>query len=167
MDMDEKMRYCGMVNADWLPISAFDFEFDPTRIERSILSAERDIDIVYIGAFWKQKLDLLAKVKKAFGRRFRQYGYFKPIHNIYMNLRYGNVGWVRAISFPERVELYQRSKIGFNVHWNEYGPGTSVSTTCPQTALCRFATAHPISTGYSKQGKKWSGIGARTTSSIS
>lgn len=143
MDMDEKMRYCGMVNADWLPISAFDFEFDPTRIERSILSAERDIDIVYIGAFWKQKLDLLAKVKKAFGNRFRQYGYFKPIHNIYMNLRYGNIGWVRAISFPERVELYQRSKIGFNVHWNEYGLGNQRLYHLPANGVMQICDCAP------------------------
>src|SRR5438552_330526 len=26
LDMAEKMRYAGMVNADWLPISVFDFE---------------------------------------------------------------------------------------------------------------------------------------------
>jgi glycosyltransferase involved in cell wall biosynthesis len=123
MDMGEKMRYCGMVNADWLPISAFDFEFDPTRTGQTLLPGERDIEIIYIGAFWRAKLDLLAKVKKAFGKRFRQYGYFKPIHNVYMNLRYGNVGWVRPVSFQERVELYGRSKIGINVHWNEYGLG--------------------------------------------
>ncbi len=123
MDMDNKMRHCGMVNADWLPISVFDFEFDPSRTERSILSGEREIDIVYVGACWKQKLELLAKVKKTFGNRFRQHGYFKPIHNVYMNLRYGYGGWIRPVSFPGRVELYQRSKIGFNVHWSEYGLG--------------------------------------------
>jgi len=123
MDMDEKMHYCGMVNVDWLPISVFDFEFDPTRIEESMVSGPRDIDIVYVGAFWKQKLDLLAKVKKTFGKRLRQYGYFKSYHNVYMNLRYAYGGWVREVSFPERVELYKRSKIGFNVHWNEFGLG--------------------------------------------
>jgi spore maturation protein CgeB len=123
MDMDEKMRYCGILNVAWLPISVFDFEFDPARIEESMLSGERDIDIVYVGAFWKQKLDLLAKVKKAFGKRFQQHGYYKSHHNVYVNLRYGYGGWVREVSFPERAELYRRSKIGFNVHWNEFGLG--------------------------------------------
>jgi spore maturation protein CgeB len=31
MEMADKMRYAGMRNADWLPISVFDFECDPNR----------------------------------------------------------------------------------------------------------------------------------------
>lgn len=123
MDMEEKMRHCGMTNADWLPISVFDFECAPTQNEESVLSGARDIDIVYTGAFWKQKIELLAKVKKAFGKRFRQHGYFDVRHNAYMKLRYGYQGWVSPVSFQERVKLYQRSKIGFNIHWNEHGLG--------------------------------------------
>jgi spore maturation protein CgeB len=123
MDMREKMRYCGMVNADWLPISVFDFECDPERTEETILQSERDIDIIYIGGFWKQKNDLLVKVQRAFGRRFKQFGFYDVKHNAYMNVRYGYGKWVRPVSFEERVKLYQRAKIGFNIHWNEYGLG--------------------------------------------
>jgi spore maturation protein CgeB len=38
-------------------------------------------------------------------------------------VKHGYSGWVRPVSFEERVRLYQRSKIGFNIHWNEYGIG--------------------------------------------
>jgi spore maturation protein CgeB len=30
---------------------------------------------------------------------------------------------MRPVSFQERVRLYQRAKIGFNVHWNDFGLG--------------------------------------------
>lgn len=123
MDLEEKMRYCGMVNADWLPIAVFDFEFDATKNENTILSHERDIDVIYVGSFFRQKLDLLAQVKRAFGRRVRIHGFFKLKHNLYFMVRHGHPGWVRPISIPERVRLYQRAKIGFNIHWSEYGLG--------------------------------------------
>ncbi|MES4787375.1 MAG: hypothetical protein C4294_17985 [Nitrospiraceae bacterium] len=40
-----------------------------------------------------------------------------------MNVHYGYGAWIRPVSFQERVKLYQRAKIGFNIHWNEYGLG--------------------------------------------
>ncbi len=123
MTLEEKMRYCGMVNADWLPIAVFDFEFETTKTEDTILAHERDIDIIYIGSFFRQKLELIAKIKKAFGKKVRIHGFFRPKHNLYFVARYGFPGWVTPIDFKERVSLYQRAKIGFNIHWNEYGLG--------------------------------------------
>lgn len=123
MDMEAKMRSCGMINADWLPIGVFDFECDPTKEEKDLFSQPRDIDIVYIGGFFRQKLDLLSRVKKAFGRKLRLYGMFKLKHNLYFNVKFGLPGWVSPVSLEDRVRLYQRSKIGFNIHWNEYGLG--------------------------------------------
>ncbi len=123
MDMEEKMRYCGMKNADWVPISVFDFEFDATKDEDALLSQERDIDIIYVGGFFRQKLEMMARLKKVFGSRLRMHGFFKLKHNLYYNLRFGFPGWMRPVSFQERVRLYQRAKIGFNIHWNEYGLG--------------------------------------------
>jgi spore maturation protein CgeB len=123
MDMKEKMTYAGKINADWLPISVFDFERDAERTEEKVFERERDIDIIYIGGFWRQKLPLLASVKRAFGRRFRLHGFFGVRHNIFMNARYGLGKWVSPVGFGARVALYQRAKIGFNIHWNEYGLG--------------------------------------------
>lgn len=123
MDMQEKMRYCGMKNADWLPISAFDFEFEPSKDEGRLFSQERDIDVIYVGKFWRQKMDTLVKVKKAMGSKFKMYGLFRWKHNLYLNIIHQYGGWVKPISHQDRVKLYQRSKIGFNIHWNEYGLG--------------------------------------------
>jgi len=123
MDMQEKMRYCGMINADWVPISVFDFECSPEKSEQEIISSKRDIDIIYVGKFWRQKVELLCAVRKAFGRKFNMYGYLRLKHNLYLNIRHGFGDWVRPVSFQERVSLYQRAKIGINIHWNEFGLG--------------------------------------------
>jgi len=123
MDLEEKMRYSGVANADWVPISVFDFEFDTTKNEDTILPGDRNIDIIYVGSFFRQKLDLLARVKRAFGRRVKIHGFFRIKHNLFFVVRHGYPGWVSQISMQERVRLYQRSKIGFNIHWNEFGLG--------------------------------------------
>lgn len=123
MTLEQKMRYCGMVNADWLPIAVFDFEFDTSKNEDTILSHERDIDVIYIGSFFRQKLELIAKVKRGLGRRARIHGFFRPKHNLYFIARHGYPGWVSPVGFQDRMRLYQRTKLGFNIHWNEYGLG--------------------------------------------
>jgi hypothetical protein len=123
MNMSEKMRYCGMKRENWIPHGVFDEDFDTTKTEGTILEHDRDIDIIYVGAPYFQKLELLAKIKKTFGSRCRLYGRFRLHWNLYYNLRYGWPGWVKIISFPERTRLHQRAKIGFNVHWNEHGLG--------------------------------------------
>ena len=123
LDMQEKMRYCGMVNADWLPIGVFDYEYETSRTEHNILSRERDIDIIYVGKFWRQKIQVLADVAKAFGRQFSIYGMFGIRHNLYINVIKGARSWVRPLSFPDRVSHYQRAKIGINIHWSNYALG--------------------------------------------
>jgi spore maturation protein CgeB len=123
MNMSQKMRYCGMANENWIPHGFFDEDCDSGNDESEILQHERDIDIIYVGAPYRQKLSLLSKVKKTFGARCRIYGRFRPEWNIYYNLRYGWPGWIRPVSFPRRTQLHQRAKIGFNIHWNEYGLG--------------------------------------------
>jgi hypothetical protein len=123
LTMREKMQYCGMVNADWLPIGVMDFEMDPSRPASDLGEQPRDIPVIYIGSFFRQKLELLARVKKALGGRVRLYGRFRAKHNAYFVGRYRVPMWWRSVSLTERVGLYQRAMIGFNVHWNEHGLG--------------------------------------------
>jgi spore maturation protein CgeB len=123
LDMKSKMTYCGMPNADWLPIGVFDFEHESGKGEKEVFGGAREIDVIYIGGFYRQKLELLARVKKAMGRKLRLHGVFKLKHNLYFNVRFGFPGWIAPVSNQERVRLYQQSKIGFNVHWNEFGLG--------------------------------------------
>jgi len=123
LEMKEKMRYAGMTNADLLPIAVFDFERAAERDESQTFDHPRPIDIVYVGSFWRQKLGTLKRVRAAFGRRFRMQGLFGVKENVYMNLRHLYGKWISPVSFQERVKLYQSSKLGFNIHWNEYGVG--------------------------------------------
>jgi spore maturation protein CgeB len=116
MGMAEKLRYCGAKRADFLPLGLFDAVFDPTKTEATILAGKRDIDILFIGALHVNKMPLIAKVKKAFGPRCRVFGLANLKKNLYFNAKYGFPGWVTPVAFEEYVPLYQRAKIGFNVH---------------------------------------------------
>ena len=90
----EKLRYCGASNTDFLPLGLFDAAFDRTKTAETILSGKRDIDIVFIGALHPGKMPLLARVKKAFGRRCRMYGLAGLKKNLYFNLKYRFPGWI-------------------------------------------------------------------------
>ena len=116
MGMEEKLRYCGAANADFWPMALFDAAFDPSMTEATVLARPRDIDILFVGALHLNKMPLLAAVKKAFGRRCVLRGLSNLKRNVYFNAKYGMPGWVRPIAFEEYVPLYQRAKIGFNVH---------------------------------------------------
>jgi spore maturation protein CgeB len=116
MGMAEKLQYCGVRRGDFWPMALFDAAFDPSLSEESVLGRERDIDVVFVGALHPNKMPLLAAVKKAFGRRCVLHGLTSMKKNLYFNLRHGFTGWVRPLPFEGYVPLYQRAKIGFNVH---------------------------------------------------
>lgn len=116
MDMAEKMAYCGVGRADFWPLALFDAAFDPMQTEESLFALERDIDVVFVGALHVNKMPLLARVKKALGRRCRMYGLASLRKNLYFNAKFGYPGFIRALPFEQYVPLYKRAKIGFNVH---------------------------------------------------
>ena len=116
LTMEEKLRYAGARNADFWPLALFDIAFDATKDESTILAGERDIDVLFIGAPYPNKMPLLARVKKAFGRRARIYGASTWKWNVWFNVRHRVPGWIRPVKWEEYVPLYQRTKIGFNVH---------------------------------------------------
>lgn len=116
MGMEEKLAYCGAKRADFWPLALFDAAFDPSKTDRTILDGTRDIDIIFIGALHLNKMPLLARVKKAFGSRCRIHGLTSLRRNLYFNAKHGFPGWISPIAPTAYVPLYQRSKIGFNVH---------------------------------------------------
>jgi len=116
MGMEEKLRYCGAKRADFLPLGSFDALCDPSKTDKDILSGKRDIDVIFIGALHVNKMPLLAAVKKALGRRLRFHGLTSLKKNVYFNLKYGFPGWVTPLPFAHYVPLYQRAKLGINVH---------------------------------------------------
>lgn len=116
MTMPEKLKYCGAKRTDFWPLASFGALCDPHETENTIMRKHRDIDIVFVGALHVNKMPLIAKMKRTFRRRCRIYGRAPAKKNLYFNVKYGFPGWIRQLAFEEYVPLYQRTKIGFNVH---------------------------------------------------
>jgi len=116
LDLAEKLRYVGAKRADFWSHCAFDAMRDPSKTEADILAHERDIEIIFVGGLLLNKMPMLAKVKKAFGRKFVLRGACTWKRNLYWNYRYYRPSWVTPIGFEEYRPLYQRTKIGINVH---------------------------------------------------
>ena len=116
LTMAEKLKYCGAKRFDFLPLGSFSALRDSSLSAEMVSSVQRDIDIIFIGAFHLNKMPMLAKIKKAFGRRFKAYGLINLKKNVYFNLKYGFPGWIRPVPFEMYVPLYKRSKIGINIH---------------------------------------------------
>ena len=116
LGMREKLLYVGARRADFWPLGVFDAFFDQSLGERELFEGDRDVDVVFVGAMFRNKLPLLAKVKKAFGRRFRLYGLGSWKMHLYWHAKFGFPGWIRSLAFDEFIPLYQRTKIGINVH---------------------------------------------------
>ena len=116
MRMDEKLQYVGAKDVRFWPHGVFSPMYDHSMTGETILSHPRDIDILFIGVPHPSKMAMLAKVKKAFGSRCVMRGVATWKQNLYYNARFGWPGWVRPVAFEEYVPLYQRTKIGFNIH---------------------------------------------------
>lgn len=116
LNMPEKLDYVGAKRADFWPLALFDAGWDSSVTEEEMVFGRRDIDVLFVGALHLDKMPLLAQVKKAFGRRCRIHGLASLKKNIYFKARYRTPGWVRPIAFETYIPLYQRARIGFNVH---------------------------------------------------
>ena len=116
LGMAEKLAYVGAKRTDFWPQCLFDQMFDPARNEDELLAQERDIDVIFVGALFPNKMPYLAKLKRAFGPRLMLRGLSNVKRNIYFKAKYRAPGWVTPIAFEQYVPLYQRAKIGINVH---------------------------------------------------
>lgn len=116
MTMAEKLRYCGAKRFDFLPLGSFAALRDSSLNADMVSNLQREIDVLFIGAFHLNKMPILAKIKKEFGKRFKAYGLINFKKNLYFNLKYGFPGWIRPVPFEMYVPLYKRAKIGINIH---------------------------------------------------
>ena len=116
LTMEEKLRYCGAKKTDFWQLGSFAALCDRSKTEEGIMALKRDIDVIFIGALHLNKMPLIAAIKKELGSHLRIHGLTSLKRNVYFNVRYGFPGWVRPVKFSEYVPLYQRAKIGINVH---------------------------------------------------
>jgi len=116
MGMADKLEYCRATAFDFWPLGAFEANYDASRREGDVFRHDRDIDVVFVGAMHVKKMPMLAAVKKALGNRIRMYGLTSLKRNLYFNGKYGFPGWIRTLPFADYVRLYQRAKIGINIH---------------------------------------------------
>lgn len=114
--MADKLHYCGARAIDLWPLAVFDRGFDPRRTEDELFARTRDIDVIFIGGMHVNKMPLLAQVKRALGKRCVLHGLASLKQNLYFNARFGMPGWITPVAFSAYVPLYERAKIGFNVH---------------------------------------------------
>lgn len=113
----DALKAWGCPATHWLPLAAETVQLPQ---DLDAFYSVRDIDLVYIGASYGNKIDRLVSLKKHFGERLRVHGRWGL---------YGHVGWIRGVlgkpiyphrvtplSNAERSALYRRCKIGINMH---------------------------------------------------
>jgi hypothetical protein len=155
MGMEEKLRYCGAKRVDFLPLGSFDALCDSTKTAMNILAAERDIDVVFVGALAPNKMPLIATVRKAFGKRMRLYGLANLKKNVYFNIKYGFPGWVAPLPFEQYVPLYQKAKIGINVHnRGDYTVGGYRLFDLPANGVMQISDGGPYLNSFFKVGQE-------------
>jgi len=113
----DALREWGCEHAHWFPLVTAPLpQFAPT--ERFF--GDRDVDVVYIGGSYGNKMTRLAELKRRLGKRLRVHGRWAYR---------GHAGWLRGLAgkpvYPHRVSslsdgqrqaLYLRTKIGLNMH---------------------------------------------------
>lgn len=136
----QKYLEWGAKRADWYPLGVMPEDYNPSLLVEDIYNVDRDIDLVYVGTSWL-KLDRLVEIKKAFpqmkvyGRGWHWKGLLASPRS-YQKM-YGSWEWrtfsgaikapffglwrVKEIPTDELVPLYQRCKIGINLHLS-FGP---------------------------------------------
>lgn len=155
MGIAEKLSYCGAKQIDFWPLGSFDALCDRGMTEEEIELNERDIDIAFVGALAPNKMPMIAAVKKAFGRKMRLYGLANLKKNVYFNLKFNFPGWVSPLPFERYVPLYQRTKIGINVHnRGDYTVGGYRLFDLPANGVMQISDGGPYLDTFFEVGKE-------------
>lgn len=117
--LGEALRKWGVKDPLWWPLSTQRIKKHSEEVD---FMENRDMDIIYIGQSYGNKINRLIELKKHFGKSMHVYG------------RWGLSGWVgvvrglfgkrvyphrvRSISEAQRTNYYGRSKIGINMHFS-------------------------------------------------
>lgn len=123
--IEEKYREWGARKSKFIPLGVGPVKYLPDLSDLS----KRDVDIIYVGGAYLNKIIRIFKMKQHFGDRMLIYGRSWNYHgnNIFkaivvrMVKKYYSISEIEELSEDKLVELYQRTKIGFNIHLS-YGP---------------------------------------------
>ena len=122
--MKDKYKERWAKKAEFIPLWLYYHKFDENW---KVTYDNRDIDIVYVWWLYFKKLLRIFRLKKHFGDRMQIYGrgWISPLKwkNILFSilLWWYNVGEIKPLNTQEEfIEIYQRTKIWFNLH-QEYG----------------------------------------------
>lgn len=116
LTMPEKLAYCGAARTSFWPLAVFDAFCAPDLAEDAVFRIPRVHDIVFVGAIYPEKMELLANMTREYGRRFQIFGLTNWKKNLYFNTRHGARRWVRPLDFGSYKSIYQQAKIGINAH---------------------------------------------------
>lgn len=163
--MADKLRYCGARNVDFWPLAVFDQNFDRSQTEDEVFAQERDIDVIFIGGMHINKMPLIAQLKRALGKRCVLHGLASMKQNLYFNAKFGMPGWITPVPFSAYVPLYQRAKIGFNVHnRGEYTVGSYRLFDLPANGVMQISDGGDHLGAFFEPGKEI--VGYRTTEEL-
>ena len=121
--ISEKYLEWGAKKSKFIPLGVY-----PKKRREINNFEDREIDLVYVGGCYLPKVFRIFKLKKHFGSRMKMYGrgwsksnnflktaILKAIKFIY------KIPQIEELPKDEIVDLYQNTKIGFNIHMS-YGP---------------------------------------------
>jgi len=123
--LKDKYKEWWAKNTEFIPLWLYYHKFDKNW---DVDYENRDIDVVYVWWLYFKKLLRIFRLKKHFWDRMRIYWRWWISPSKWKNklfsilLWYYNVGEIKPLNTQEEfIEIYQRTKIWFNLH-QEYGP---------------------------------------------
>ena len=154
--MTEKFLQWGARKADWWPYGVWTDGYKPALTEEDIYNQKRDIDLVYVG-YPSTKLARIVELKKAFPQ-MAIYGHGWSLKSclgspVAHRMKYGSWSskafsasvkalltglWrVKEMPVAELVPLYQRCKIGINMHLS-FGPSNIRTYQLPANGVMQL-----------------------------
>ena len=136
----EKFLEWGAKRANWWPWGVSSNRYSPGLTERDIHAGEREIDLVFVGTLYREKLRRIATIKrhfpqmKVYGNNWK-YRYLLRLCGI----RAFSSGLLGVKPLPENdlIPLFQRTKIGLNAHLS-YGPSNVRTFQLPANGVMQI-----------------------------
>lgn len=137
----DKYLEWGAIKSKYIPLGACPSKYSSNPPEY----LNRDIDIIFVGGAYLKKIIRMFKLKKHFGDRMLLYGRSWNYHgnNIFKTIivrivkGYYNIPEIEELPKDKLVDLYRRTKIGFNVH-QSYGPSNQRTFELPANGVMQI-----------------------------